>query len=171
MTNSDATGKPDILSIDMETETRRVYKNISKVKGRMVPIIDWKITLFINGIKLEEDEVFVPEEFFDSLRAPGKYPMFTCTCGIFGCGGYEVEVIHEDKHVVWITEQSPFADPSVISTNTFIFSWEQIIAFSEELVRKFEELKGMMNMNQIDFFFEDARYKEIINKLKSDKLS
>lgn len=41
-----------------------------------------------------------------------------------------VEVIHEDKSVIWLTEQSPFADRSVKSSNKFIFSWDQIISFS-----------------------------------------
>ncbi|MFE5318358.1 hypothetical protein ACFQ88_06590 [Paenibacillus sp. NPDC056579] len=85
----------DILSIDMEIETRKEYKNITRVKGRMVPVVDWRISLYINGNKLNEDEVFVEEEFFKSLLNPGKYPLFTCTCGIFGCGGYYVQVIHD----------------------------------------------------------------------------
>ncbi len=37
------------LSFDMEMTTRKVYKNITRVKGRMVPVIDWKVSLYING--------------------------------------------------------------------------------------------------------------------------
>lgn len=36
----------DILSVDMEINTRKVYKNITKVKGRMVPVIDWRVSLY-----------------------------------------------------------------------------------------------------------------------------
>ncbi|WP_055106876.1 hypothetical protein [Paenibacillus ihumii] len=154
----------DILSVDMEINTRKVYKNITKVKGRMVPVIDWRASLYINGNKLDQDEVFVEEEFFKSLLHPGKYPMFTCTCGIFGCGGYYVEVIHEDKSVIWITEQSPFEDRSIKSSNKFIFSWDQMIRFSEELVQKFENLNSLMNTNDLDFSFDVERYNRIINK-------
>ncbi|WP_240480079.1 hypothetical protein [Paenibacillus fonticola] len=113
---------------------------------------------------MSEDEVFVEEEFFKSLLHPGKYPMFTCTCGIFGCGGYHVEVIHGDKSVIWLTEQSPFEDRSIKSSNKFIFSWDQIIRFSEELVQKFENLKSLMNTNDLDFGFDVERYNRIINK-------
>lgn len=32
--------KYDKLSIEMKIEPRKVYKNITRVKGRMVPIVD-----------------------------------------------------------------------------------------------------------------------------------
>ncbi|OMF02625.1 hypothetical protein [Paenibacillus sp. FSL H7-0331] len=161
--------KQDILCIDMEIETRKEYKNITRQKGRMVPVIDWRISLYINGSKLDEDEVFVEDEFFKSLLNPGKYPMFTCTCGIFGCGGYYVEVIHEGERVIWLTEQSPFEDRAVKSLNKFIFSWDQIISFSEELVQKFENLKSLMNISDLDFHFDVERYSGIINEIKVRK--
>lgn len=163
--------KQDIISIDMEIETRKEYKNITRHKGRMVPVIDWRIFLFINGNKLDEDEVFVEEEFFKSLLNPGKYPMFTCTCGIFGCGGYYVEVIHGGERVIWLTEQSPFEDRSLKSSNKFVFSWYQIISFSEELLHKFENLNSIMNINDLDFHFDVERYSGIINEIKKEKIN
>ncbi|MNJ41248.1 hypothetical protein D3C77_361660 [compost metagenome] len=93
--------------------------------------------------------------------------MFTCTCGIFGCGGYYVEVIHEDKSVIWVTGQSPFEDRSVKSSNMFILSWGQIIRFLEELVHKFENLKSLMNTNDLDFSYDVERYNWIINKIQT----
>lgn len=30
--------------------------------------------------------------FFQALEHSGRYPLFTCECGCFGCGGYYVEV-------------------------------------------------------------------------------
>lgn len=161
----DHEGNQDMLSIEMDIETRKVYKNISRVKGRMVPVIDWRISLFINGDKLDE------EVFFKSLLTPGRYPMFTCTCGIFGCGGYYVEVIHEDKFVIWLTEQTPFEDRSVKSLNTFIFSWDHIINFSEEFVQKFQYLKSLMNTNDIDFSFDVERYTGIIKEIAERKVN
>lgn len=159
----------DMLSIDMEIETRKVYKNITRVRGRMVPVVDWRISLYINGNKLHEDELFVVEEFFKSLLNPGKYPLFTCTCGIFGCGGYYVEIIHEDESVIWLTEQSPIDDRTVKSSNKFVFPWDQIINFSEELIQKFENLKSVMNTNDLDFSFDVERYLGIINRTKERK--
>ncbi|ULL16410.1 hypothetical protein DVH26_19365 [Paenibacillus sp. H1-7] len=164
--NKDNEINQDILSFDMEIETRREYKNITRVKGKMVPVVDWRISLYINSNKLNEDDVFVEEEFFKSLLNPGKYPLFTCTCGIFGCGGYYVQVIHEDNSMIWVTEQSPFKDRSFKSSNKFVFSWDQIISFSEELIQNFENLKSIMKINDLDFSFDIEKYNGIINRTK-----
>jgi len=153
----------------MEIKTRKVYKNITRVKGRMVPVVDWRILLYINGSKLDEDEVFVVEEFFKSILNPGKYPLFTCTCGIFGCGGYYIEVIHEVESVIWLTEQSPFDDRTVKSSNKFIFSWEQIFKFSEDLIQKFENLKSIMSVNELEFNVDIESYHGIITRIKERK--
>ncbi|MFC3746183.1 hypothetical protein [Paenibacillus sp. GCM10012306] len=157
--------KQDILSFDMEVDIRKVYKNITKHKGRMVPIVDWRIALYINGEKLDQDEVFVENEFFESLLCPGKYPMFTCTCGIFGCGGYYVEVIHEVENVFWLTEHSPFMDRSIKTINKFSFSWGELINFSEELIQKLEELKKIMAINGLEFQSDIERYRGIIEEI------
>lgn len=167
----DEKSKPDKLSIEMKIETKRIYKNITRVKGRMVPIVDWKLLLYINENKLEEDEVFVVEEFFKSILSPGIYPLFTCSCGVFGCGGYYVEVIHEAERIIWLTEQSPFSDQTIESSNKFIFSWAQIIEFSRELLQEFEHLKSMMSSNELEFNLDLEKYHRIITEAreKTDK--
>lgn len=86
----------DTITSDLSIHISRRYKNITRHHGEIVPIIDWKISLVINGEQCDEGEMFVVEQFFDSLLYPGEYPMFTCTCGIFGCGGYYVNVIRRD---------------------------------------------------------------------------
>ncbi|MFU1795607.1 hypothetical protein ACM1RC_17230 [Paenibacillus azoreducens] len=164
--NTKKENENDTLSVEMDIETRKVYKNVTRHKGRMVPVVEWIISLYINGDKLDEDEVFVEEEFFKSLLSPRKYPMFTCTCGVFGCGGYYVEVIHESDELIWLTEQSPFMDRSIKSSNRFVFSWNQIISFSEELIHKFENLKSIMEMNGLDFYIDVERYSRIIREIK-----
>jgi hypothetical protein len=161
-----STDNLDRLSFDMEIKTRKVYKNITRVKGRMVPIIDWKISLYINEYKLDEDEVFVENIFFNSLLSPGKYPMFTCTCGIFGCGGYFVEAAHNNETMIWTTEQSPFMDRSINSSNIFVFSWSNIIEFTEELIQRLEELKSLMLSNEIEFRYDLEKYKDIMDEIK-----
>ncbi|WP_052714227.1 hypothetical protein [Paenibacillus dauci] len=135
----------DTLSVEIKVDVKKVYKNISKVKGRMVSVIDWKLFLYINGNKLAEDEILVIDEFFDSLLRPGKYPLFTCTCGIFGCGGYYVEVIHDTHSITWITEQSPFEDQLISTSKEFVFSRNHIVEVAEELRQKLNELQDIMN--------------------------
>ncbi|PNQ84095.1 hypothetical protein MF625_004348 [Paenibacillus polymyxa] len=156
----------DVLSVDMEIAIRKEYKNITRHSGRMVHVIDWRIVLYINGNKLDEDEVLVEDEFLKSLICPGKYPMFTCTCGIFGCGGYYVEVSHEDDRLFWLTEQSPFKEQFVKTSNKFAFSWDHIIDFLEELIHKFDDLKSIMITHGLNFHYDVERYREIIKEIK-----
>ncbi|MDR6777014.1 MULTISPECIES: hypothetical protein [Paenibacillus] len=158
--------KLDVLSVDMEIDIRKEYKNITRHNGRMVHVIDWRIALYINGNKLHEDEVFVEDEFLKSLICPGKYPMFTCTCGIFGCGGYYVEVSHEDDRLFWLTEQSPFKEQFVKTSNKFAFSWDQIIDFLEELIHKFDDLKSIMITYGLNFQYDVERYRGVIKTIK-----
>jgi hypothetical protein len=162
----DKENNQDKLSLDMEIKTRKVYKNLTRVKGRMVPVIDWKISLYINGYKLDEDEVFVEDVYFNSLLYPGKYPMFTCTCGIFGCGGYYVDVVHNNETMIWTTEQSPFTDSTFKDSNRFVFSWSNIIEFTEELIKRLEDLKNIMLSNVIEFQYDLDKYKDIIQEIK-----
>ncbi|MDQ0170080.1 hypothetical protein [Paenibacillus tundrae] len=158
--------KPDKLSMEMKIETGKVYKNITKVKGRMIPSVDWRLMLYINENKLDEDEVFVVEEFYKSLLSPGTYPLFTCSCGVFGCGGYYVEVVHETERIIWLTEQSPFNDHTIESSNKFIFSWVQIMKFSKGLIQEFEHLKSIMSANELEFNFDIEKYNRIITEIK-----
>ncbi|AHM67180.1 hypothetical protein LK13_04915 [Paenibacillus polymyxa] len=156
----------DVLLVDMEIDIRKEYKNITRHSGRMVHIIDWRIALYINGNKLDEDEVFVEDEFLKSLICPGKYPMFTCTCGIFGCGGYYVEVSHEDDRLFWVTEQSPFQEQFVKTSNKFAFTWIQIIDFLEGLIHKFDGLKSIMNTHGLNFQYDVEKYRRVIKEIK-----
>lgn len=154
------------LSFDMEIKTRKVYKNITKVKGRMVTVIDCKTSLYINGYELDEDEVFLEDVFFNSLRYPGKYPMFTCTCGIFGCGGYEVDVVHYNDTLSWTTEQSPFADKTIKTSNVFVFTWNNMIQFSEKLIQRLEDLKRLRLSHDLEFSCDLEKYKNILQEIK-----
>lgn len=158
--------KQDLLSIEIEISSRKEYKNISKHKRVLMPVIKWCISLDINGHKLDKDEVFVEDVFFESLCYPGHYPMFTCTCGIFGCGGYYVDVVHDNEAMIWTTQQSPYEDKTIKSTNRFVFSWSNIIDFSEKLIQRLEELQSLMISNELEFRFDLEKYKDIIQEIK-----
>ncbi|WP_340007223.1 hypothetical protein MHH52_05815 [Paenibacillus sp. FSL K6-0276] len=163
---NDENNKRDLFSIEIEISSRKEYKNISKRKRVLLPIIKWDISLHINGYKLDKYEVFVEDVFFESLLNPGEYPMFICTCGIFGCGGYYVDVVHDDETMIWTTQQSPFEDIAIKSTNRFVFSWSNIIDFTEELIQGLEELKSLMISNELEFRFDLEKYKDILQEMK-----
>lgn len=133
------------LSIELQIEKKRVYRNISKVKGKMVSVVDWKLLVYINGNKLAHDEVLVVEEFFNTLLRPGIYPLFTCSCGIFGCGGYYVEVIHEGQNITWRTEQIPFEDPELKTQSIFVFTRHHMTEVAESLKQDLAELEDIID--------------------------
>ncbi|MGO4533241.1 hypothetical protein AB4Z30_29720, partial [Paenibacillus sp. 2TAF8] len=64
------------------------------------------------------------------------------------------------------TEQSPFKDQTIESSNKFIFSWAQIFEFSRGLIQEFEHLKSIMNANELEFKFEIEKYHRIITEIR-----
>jgi hypothetical protein len=107
------------------------------------------VTASVNGTTLPD--VLDVDEFFKSLsidllptRRSGKrsrlpsaqrYPLFNCTCGVFGCGGYYVDVIIRTDGLIWENiyatldkHQEPFA------RWRYVFSWDNIREISGELI-------------------------------------
>lgn len=66
----------------------------------------------------------------------------------------------------WLTEQSPFKEQLVKTSNKFAFSWDQIIIFLEELIHKFDDLKSIMITYGLKFQYDVERYREIIKEIK-----
>lgn len=66
--------KQDLLSIEIEISSRNEYKNISKHKRVLMPVIKWCISLDINGHKLDKDEVFVEDVFLNHYVIRGITP-------------------------------------------------------------------------------------------------
>jgi hypothetical protein len=61
--------------------------------------IDFRFRAVINGKQLPE--VFSFCVLPDAIRKSGRYQLFTCTCGIFGCGGYWVDVECTKEAWIW----------------------------------------------------------------------
>lgn len=55
---------------------------------------------FVDGIEIEGHRLVV-EELKASLKSPGKFKMFTCSCTDFLCGGAYIEVKHIDGFICW----------------------------------------------------------------------
>jgi hypothetical protein len=53
----------------------------------------------VNGQELPD--VHDIDVFFEALTNSGPLPLFTCTCGVFGCGGYYIGVAHGADAWIW----------------------------------------------------------------------
>lgn len=72
-------------------------------------------------------------EFLGATQQSGRYALFTCSCGIFGCGGYWVDV--ECTEDAWVLRNgfAPYdADEPEEQVLIFAFEyripWEQVVA-------------------------------------------
>ncbi|MFC4777328.1 hypothetical protein ACFO9Q_11090 [Paenibacillus sp. GCM10023252] len=154
----------DELTFKLTIEVKDEFKNFSKYKRIKVPVIYFSIQVFINDNEL--DQVFVEDQFLQSLLHEGKYPMFTCTCGIFDCGGYYIEVIHRKDKLCWYAEDPPFKDLEIKSSNYFQFEWENVFEFTMELVAQLDELNKLYDSKGLTRPYDLKEYYLTIEKLK-----
>ena len=68
--------------------------------------------------------------------------MFTCSCGIFDCGGFYVDVHYKKKAVIWSSERSSYKE--------YIFPEENIVLIANELIEKLTELNNILKENYHD---------------------
>jgi len=63
---------------------------------------DPEIKLLLDSVEFMESESVILEELLRSTKGGGEFLIFTCTCGIADCGGWEyVKVMHEENVVKW----------------------------------------------------------------------
>lgn len=145
----------DDLTVEMKVDISKRFINVSKHKRILTPVINESIILYANGSRLNEDddEVFVVAEFFKSLAHPGKRPMYTCSCGIFGCGGFYIDVKYTKHKVRWGTEQATF--------KPFVFSKENVRRVARQLINDLTELHRLRKENGLETYhdLEDYRAK------------
>lgn len=81
-----------------------------------------------------------------------------------------MDVVHDNEAMIWTTQQSPYEDKTIKSTNRFVFSWSDIIDFSEKLIQRLEELQSLMISNELEFRFDLEKYKDIIQEIKIKRI-
>lgn len=85
------------------------------------------------------------DAFFVSLGSDGYYPLFTCECGTFGCGGYYVEVHHDHDGINLINAYAPLSqlDPDeIINEFHYHLDWEDVLALGEEIIGIMNEISA-----------------------------
>lgn len=154
------------LEFGFTIDEKQEYRNVSKYKRKLTPVVKWNIKLLIDGIPINEDQVFEPGVFFDSIRFEGRHPMFNCTCGIFGCGGYYVDVTHQKDHVTWVVEQDKLKDNLLQTEKKCVFSWNNLIKGAEDLILNLNELNNKLAKNGLEACFRTDEYLKIIEGIK-----
>jgi len=89
--------EPRRVRVDVEIESKA--DDITASTGSVVHfyprlLVDGR--RFAGSFEYELTEVLDVEALFRSLREPGRLPLFTCTCGIFGCGGCWIDAVHTE---------------------------------------------------------------------------
>jgi hypothetical protein len=83
------------------------------------------------------------DEFFKAMETPGISPLFTCSCGGFGCGGYFVKVIHDQTGVIFKNSYKPegtLDDSNLIDRFEFAVPWGDIKRMSEKILEIIAEI-------------------------------
>lgn len=71
------------------------------------------------------DDIVDIEVLFAAIKTDGHYPLFTCSCGCFGCGGYYVDVACRDDFWILRNKYDPNSD-KLIAEFEYRFPWEQV---------------------------------------------
>lgn len=119
----------------------------------MAPAVNWRMVVYVNNqrINQDDDEVFVIDEFFNSLAKQGEVPMYTCSCGNFECGGFYINVMYKKDIVIWKTEQLP--------SQKFTFSKTNVLLFAEKLMKELEKLNDALLLSGLTPFYDIDKFK------------
>lgn len=94
-------------------------------------VVEWekrkmKYPLDINGL-------------FSAAQYEGYQPIFTCSCGTFGCGGYYMSVSHLEKGITFRNLYKPVDAPTeadLIEALEYELSWEDLYFMISEVYEK-----------------------------------
>lgn len=96
------------------------------------------VSVYINGHEMRK--ILDLETFFALKELHGQVPLFTCGCGVFGCGGYYVDVsptqealiIHNSYHRFTHNLQEEFE---------YHLNWQQIRGIAEEILTYLQKIQ------------------------------
>ena len=83
------------------------------------------VTALVNGRTLPE--WLDVDAFFGALAKDGRLPVFNCSCGVLGCGGYFVDVQITPDAWIWTNRyHSEYASAAPFARCRFAFPWENV---------------------------------------------
>lgn len=79
------------------------------------------------------------DEFFHAIEQSGRYPLFTCQCGCFGCSGYYVDVECAENEWILRNKFDPLSE-EMVEESEYRISWRNIYTVATKLrdfIRKY----------------------------------
>ncbi|MHB8597250.1 MAG: hypothetical protein ACYDER_10605 [Ktedonobacteraceae bacterium] len=97
--------------------------------------------LFIQGRINDTDlpGIFNVEAFFAIKESKGLVPLFTCGCGIFGCGGYFVNISCTDTALILQNSYHRF-NRSLQAEFEYHLDWQQVSNIAQEIFSYLQKL-------------------------------
>lgn len=89
------------------------------------------VRMQIDGRSPNRDTTLDPDALFESLRVPGRYPLLSCSCGVFDCGGAWADVEHSAE--AWCMSY-PNARNSSVTQHSF--EWQAVLDAAATLVQE-----------------------------------
>jgi hypothetical protein len=110
--------------------------------GDNEPTLGLYASAVVNG--QDWPEVLDIDVFFLALTGTGVLPLFTCTCGVFGCGGYYIGVACTAEAWIWRNRYSPDDTPNpahVIDVGELLFAWPRVRPVAADLLATLQTLQ------------------------------
>jgi hypothetical protein len=76
------------------------------------------------------------DALFSTIESEGYIPLFTCSCGSFGCGGYYINISHTTDGLLLRNKYKPVNNPTegdLIDTFENDLSWEDLYFIASEV--------------------------------------
>ncbi|SRR5579885_1830635 len=106
--------------------------------GYGAPALGLYASAVVNGQELAE--VLDIDVFFEALTGNGPLPLFTCICGVFGCGDYYIGVAHGVDARIWRNRYAP--NPAhVIEVGELRFAWPEVRTVATDLLAMLHTLQ------------------------------
>lgn len=143
------------------------------------PAGDNLISLFIE-VEFEKKrmrDILNIDGLFAAIKSEGYKPLFTCSCGVFSCGGYYVFVTHLADGATLKNAYKPVNEPreqNLIEQFEYELSWKDFYFIASEVYERLCDLKSQYPKREIcagtfgpDLSNRLSEYGELLKQLRS----
>jgi len=87
--------------------------------------------LYVGERKMED--ILDIEVFFQAIESSGRYPLFTCDCGCFGCGGYYVDIECTEDAWIMRNKYHPHDEEELVEEFEYHFRWAHVYMVATQI--------------------------------------